>query len=480
MINFLVEIDTRRGQDGTLRFLSAPLDPLNPAGNNLCGKPLSVRLAVPDFTVKLSEAISGVILHQTFSLTLANTDGFFDGYGMDDLFNVPVRIKKATVENPGMDDFIEIRRGLVETVRKTLECMEITATDKLRSFEEPVCDVFRKGDFDDIDIDDEIIGREKPVIYGEVITDGIMIKDNSEAAEPRDRFIAYYIAENVRRVRDLYDREGKPITYHDYNAEKGILRLPEPVNSPLRELGSLKAFGGPNTIGRVITDLLERKSGFRYNAANFDMEETNNYRERSAPINIKFTGGEVKQAVETCLKSDMAYLIQKNDGRLTVRRYRGGYAKHDIPAWALTQKPAKDYDFAQKMFFSSCVVRYDYDYIQGQHRHAHLNDKDEANQVYDKIFRMFFETYLSMPENATGLSDLLSGRFNRLHETVRLGVGVDTAGMNLLDTVRFEGGIDVNGRKFSRCENWVIREINPSQDKLVLEELKGGQNADPL
>ena len=170
----------------------------------------------------------------------------------------------------------------------------------------------------------------------------------------------------------------------------------------------------------------------------------------------------------------MAYLIQKNDGRLTIKRHGNDYAEHKCSSWEITQKPSKNYDFAQTMFFSSCLIKYGYDYYSNEHlQRVYNNDKeDRIREKYGKTFRMTFETHLDLEESAERLSKMLSHRFNELHETVRLGLGVDTSGMNLLDTVKFKDGIVVNNMEFSQCEKWIIKEINPAQDKLVLEELK--------
>lgn len=494
MIIFLVEIYARgdNPDNPPLRYLSAPLDPQYPARNNIKGKPAQIRLAIPDFNVKLSDAISGIILHQTFNFSLVNNDGYFDNYGMEKLFNVEVNLKKAIKEKPDYSDFTEIRSGLIESVRTTFESVGFTVTDRLRSFEEPVCDVIRQEDFP-FTVDDEAIGKEKPVIYGEVVTGGIRLNETD-----------YYIAENVEEIDKVKDKNGDDLEENrhytistDALGKKNysiITMIPHEGN--IRELGSLKATGNirqidgisttRNTIGAVIIDLLHWKSKYEYNDTNFDFRETRVYRERSAPINIKFTGGTVRKAIEACLKSDMAYLIQKNDDRLSIRQYAGTYGGDDnrgipIPAWAITQKPTKDYELAQKMWFSSCLVRYDYDYLENRHERSFLNNayEDFATVIYKKKqLRMVFETNLPQrPQDTTQtyharrLSALLSARFTTLRETIRLGVGIDTSEMNLLDIIIFEEGINVNGRVFSTHREWIIREINPAQDKLVLEEM---------
>jgi hypothetical protein len=75
--------------ENVLPVLSAALDPDNPSRNTIRSVAAPVRLAVPNFTVKLSDNISGITLNQGFSLQFINNDGYFDDDDTWDLFNTP-------------------------------------------------------------------------------------------------------------------------------------------------------------------------------------------------------------------------------------------------------------------------------------------------------------------------------------------------------------------------------------------------------
>jgi hypothetical protein len=197
MINFMVEISDRQGSS-VRRFLTGPLDPDKPDKNFFDDKVkvhLPVKLSVPDFTVKLSDSISGVILNQTFDISLINNDGAFDNDDLDMLFNCPIYIKKSTVEKPKLTDFKVIRSGRIETIKKTFESISIRAADKLRSLEEPVCGNISQEIFDNIILaegekkEKDAIGKQIPVIYGTVKADLIKLEKNNTEC--------YYIAENI-------------------------------------------------------------------------------------------------------------------------------------------------------------------------------------------------------------------------------------------------------------------------------------------
>jgi hypothetical protein len=89
--------------------------------------------------------------------------------------------------------------------------------------------------------------------------------------------------------------------------------------------------------------------------------------------------------------------------------------------------------------------------------------------MYNKLVRKEFETYLTTDTDAYNLGEKLSDRFSVLREIVQVGVGYDTSEINLLDTVELE--LNINGRIFSKYTTWIVKEIDPAQDILVLEPI---------
>ena len=80
-----------------------------------------------------------------------------------------------------------------------------------------------------------------------------------------------------------------------------------------------------------------------------------------------------------------------------------------------------------------------------------------------------FETNLTAAADARILAGILSDRYTSMRQVVKLSVGINTAGFELLDRVRVD--LDINGRKFSRSADFIITAINHSQDILTLEEI---------
>ena len=46
----------------------------------------------------------------------------------------------------------------------------------------------------------------------------------------------------------------------------------------------------------------------------------------------------------------MAYFIQQNDGKFTIRKYGESYREHYIVSWIITKQPEKDYK-TMEIFF---------------------------------------------------------------------------------------------------------------------------------
>jgi hypothetical protein len=167
--------------------------------------------------------------------------------------------------------------------------------------------------------------------------------------------------------------------------------------------------------------------------------------------------------------SDMVFLIQKNDGRFTLREWGKPYNSFNMKDWEITRFPAKDYSEAQKNYLSSCLIQYNYNSQDKAYDSTLLynEDEDKAEERYSKLVRKEFKTYLTDETDAFSLGTKLSGRFSTLRETIQVGVGHDTSEINLLDTVGLE--ININGRVFSKYSAWVVKEIDPAQDILTLE-----------
>jgi hypothetical protein len=203
----------------------------------------------------------------------------------------------------------------------------------------------------------------------------------------------------------------------------------------------------------------------------WDVAETGKYIGTSPRLNFAVTGGGIKNAIQTALKSDMAYLIQKNDGLFTLRKWGNDYSLHDIPEWMITKQPEKDFQDAERNYFSSCVVQGKYNDFTKEYGESYVYNDIEMTAIekYTKNRTNEYETRLAETAWIKQLAASLAGRFANMKDTVRVSVGADTSGFNLLDKVRLK--IIVNSRKYSENAIWVIKEIDPAQDKLVLEEL---------
>jgi hypothetical protein len=431
-------------------FLSGSKNPDNPSDDIFYNEHWPARLEVPKLNVKLSDVVNGIIRYSTFDFTLYNDDGYFDDLEVKNFFNAPSYIKKTWKENPNADNFITIRYGMVESIKVDDKNMIVSCADIFRTLEEPVSKVIK-----DV-FPDAIENRDKnaPVVYGEVVISLIKIDVNK-----------YIAGENIKSVSAVYDNDGNSISFTFSSTTKIITTSTDNAKSA-------KATGDTNNkIGQIITNIIADRTTIKYKNSFWDLNETNEYVNTSPKINIAFEGGTVQSAIKNALSSDMVFLIQKNDGKFSLREWGQTYNTFNFKSWEITKFPVKDYSDAQKDYFSSCIIKYKYTFSDKVYNSVLLYDADEttAESTYNKLLRKEFNTFLTNDTDAYKLGVRLSNRFSTLKETIQIGVGHNTGEINLLDTVELE--LNINGRVFSKNTTWIVKEIDPAQDILTLESV---------
>jgi hypothetical protein len=440
--------DIKTNYRKSISFLSGPKNPSNPSDDIFSNEHWPIRLETPKFTVKLSDVINGLTKYSTFDFSLHNEDGYFDDLEATNFFNSPSYIKKTWKDNPDINDFITIRYGMIESIKINDKTMTISCADLFRTLEEPVCKIIK----DVFPTAVKNTDTNLPFIYGTVIIPLIEIDT-----------LQYVIGENITSVSSIYNKDGGVISSYTFN--NGIITTTQEAKY------AIVTGNTNNKIGEIITDIIQTKSSIRYNESFWDTNETNNYINTSPPINIAFTGGTVRDAVKNALVSDMAFLIQKNEGRFTIRQWSKTYNTFTMKNWEITRFPTKDYNEAQKNYLSSCIIKYNYNFYESIHTDTLLYNENEyeAETRYNKLVRKEFDTYLTNKTDAYNLGAKLSNRFSVLRETIQVGLGHDTSEINLLDTVELE--LNINGRMFSKYSTWIIKEIDPAQDILTLEPI---------
>lgn len=270
-------------------YLLNPLNPLAPSDNILRGKEASLKLRdVPNFKIKLSEAISGVNLNQSFSVTLSNEDGEFDGMN---LIGAYVNLKKAIVENPTYEDFITLRSGYISNQSTNFNEVTFEVDDKFRSLDNPA------------NLIHETLLTELPIVFGTVEVDLIRLEENGNN---------YIAGEYISAVSACYNRNGDSVAF---TFDNGI------ITSTASPVKALVTGYEQNTIGEIIVWLIENRSGIPYVDSFWNREETNLYINKSPKVNTVIKGSSVKNAVQEVLKSDMAYFMTGADDKFTIRQY---------------------------------------------------------------------------------------------------------------------------------------------------------------
>lgn len=407
------------------------------------------RMSVPSISNKISDSISGVVVYNTFSISVNNADGFFDDMDIIEYFNTPIRVSKTTQNAQTVEQFNVIRTGLVSDIAVEFDQIRVTGEDQFYQMRRSVCRRITAAEYPQASTD--ALGKEIPIAWG-THTRVELAKLGASGAD------YYYIAcdpSHLTLVSAVYDKDGNSQSFSvDYTT--GVITTSVEVERV--------TFTGRTacTIGQVIIDALSDFENTPYLQGVYDIVETSAYVTMSPCIDLLSKSGTTRDLVQQALKNDIAFLIQKNDGLLTLRRWGVQYDVFTVEPWITTQKPKKDFKDASKFFCTTCVVQL----ADGS---TVVNDSREAElfERYRRSYTATLETNLHNTADAVDLAARFMARFGDVRESLQVGLGVDTYQINLLDTLQYAP--DINGRAFSGYTAWIVKEADPGQDIIRAE-----------
>jgi hypothetical protein len=454
-------------------FTNAPKNAMNPSDIYYGAVKVLPRMKAPSISNKLSSAISGIIVYNNFQIDINNADGKFDDFNITDFFNTPIQVNKTTENAETIEDFNLIRRGFVSDIPITFDKMQVKGSEQTYIMNREFCRKFTADDYPNIP--EGNINNDIPVAWGPVLK-APLIEINRDSGDPCT-WIEYIAldSEYITSVSYVYDSDGNTLT-HTFNSSTGIIRVTEVDGDGEAIEGESATVVGKadNKLGQVIIDALAANENLPYVEGIWDITETNAYLSICADVGFYFGGGTTKELVEAVLKSDNAYLIQKNNGLWTIRQWGQEYDVFQIPSYLFTQKPKKNFKDAYKYFCSTVEILYNLNVNDDNYGMTYVNDSSEKEiyNEYHKSFTAPFKTDLVDIDDITNLAERLIERFGAIRETLQVGLGVDTYQVNLLDTVYILP--IVNSRIFSSYSKFIVKENNPGQDILTMEGIDPG------
>jgi hypothetical protein len=352
-------------------YLYTVKDPMNPSDMYIEGDYLHAGLDMPSDNRKLSNPIYSLDLFLSFSIKIDNTSGVFDRISPASYFNRPVKLYKTWKESPAYSDFVMIRTGVVSDVSINKDGITVSCAETFRSLEQNACKIITADEFEIEEASAE--GKPLPVIFGTQEITLIKIFDNPVEGGPA-RFLA---AGYITSVIGVYNDDGEPLSF----TRSGLV-----ITAPKEaKYASITGYTN-NRLGDIVVHLISTTGGIPYINSFWDIEETDAYKNSSPRVNIAITGGTVRSAVTEVLKSDMVFLIQKNNARFTLRRWGAEYGVFSVPEYLHTQQPAKNWKDAQKYWFSACVIKYSKNDRTGGYSNQILL-KDNENAIQEKYNR---------------------------------------------------------------------------------------------
>lgn len=452
-------------------FSTAPKNEDNPSDIFYGGVQVRPVMSIPKLENKLNNIISGINVYNSFELSVNNSDGFYDSLDILAFFNTPLQISKNTNGGQTLEHFDRIRYGIVNDIKLGFDMMSIEATDQFFLMNRPVC---RKTTVDEFpNIEDGELNKDIPVAWG--LIQGIEpIEVGKDTAGP-PTWIDYIVIDKdyITSVQGVFDEYGNSLTY-TFNATTGVIRVTElGGDGEVIEAEYINATGKTdNSIGEIIIDILGSNENIAYIEGIWDLEETDYYLTICPDIGLFFDGGTTRELIEKTLRNDNAFLIQKNDGLLTLRRWGENYTTHQIPSWLITKKPQKNFEDATKFYCSSARIFYK-PFQSGDNFQLIYRDNSRDRELFERYRKRYeadFETDLLNETDSTDLASRILERFGKVRETLKVGLGVNTFEVNPLDTIELD--MTINDRQFSEYNSFIVKSVDPGQDEIEMEGLE--------
>lgn len=454
-IRYLIEI----GDPITHRFSTAVRSPITPYSSNYPyaaggSKSYPVRLEVPTLKKKISDSISGTTILPQFTFVIQNDDGKYDDVETLGWFNTPVTLKRSDIDNPTIEDFSTIFYGMIDYPIVTQTSVRLVCNNTYRSLTEDVCKTFNTTDYPNIP--DGSKDKFIPIAYGPTIKNVPLFEIDSTDTT---KFIAID-PDYLTSVSAVYDEDGNSLTF---SVASGV------ITEGTSAAKTADVVGAPgNTIGEIIVSEVATKSGISFNATNWDILEVNQYISNCGTLNFYFSGGSVRQLCDAVLKSDNAFFFDKNDGRLTIRQWGREYTIHTLSNTRIMNFPKKDFKEALKYYNSLAIVQYDMDVSEGSYQKQLSSG---ITPSFSKEKTVTYPTDLYDQGQILDLADRMIKRFGFISELLPIESGDPAITIDLLDEVQVN--VSINGRQLSTKTKWIVREVDPGQDTMVLEAKSG-------
>lgn len=465
---YLLEVDTG---DEIYRFSSAVRDnelqsDITYASSDGTRYSYPVRFEkIPSINQKISDSISEAIILNQWNISVVNYDGLFDRIDEKKIFNAKTTLKRSNKMTPTLDDFSVIAYGLVDYPVISPTKLKLVVNTTYRALTEEVTKTFSTDDYPNIPESNE--DQNIPIAYGPSLSNVPLFQiDSTDETQ--------YLAidpDYLLGVTAVYDSDGNSIAFTGPDSS-GIITATDASTADITGASG-------NRIGQIIQNETVVKSGIVYNSENWELSESDIYIASSAKLNFYFSGGTVRELVDAVLKSDNAFFFTKNNGLLTIRQWALTYTIHEIDSWKITQFSGKDYKSAKKYLNTSVVMKYDKNQSDSTYSNQIINATEEADIISTYGVTQTRETYktdLYENDSLLDLSTRLVNRFGFPSPQTKIGSAYSALNVNLLDTVKIN--VTINERSYTDELYWIVREVNPSQDTMMLEARSGFSEPD--
>jgi len=385
----------------------------------------------PSISKRRDPLFFGRLAFEGGTISIDNTDGFFDRIGEDnDVFGNSVRILQG-FEGFNYSDFVRMGQGLIETIRVGRDTLEVGMVDGRKALSRRApSNVFDATTYPNIKPGN--IGKAIPLAYGVLLNVPVVCTNEAESGSPAT--YSFKLCDCTDHPIDAITAvrvKGVAKTPASTDLANGTFTLATADYDPGDEVtcdftGYEDDAGDPiDNAADVILDLLETQLGLEYDPASFDQGEWAVAEAQAADIGLFVDSPtEVYDLIEDICTSARMMFFPHDDGRFTLRKYNPNRAvSQTFEEDELLEVPTVEYDPSEVL--SSTMVGYARDWTEDQLRYLH--DTSQEATVFEayKVYREeTFDTLLTSSADAQDYSDdimlLSSGVMRRLTAKFKL------------------------------------------------------------
>ena len=408
--------------------------------------------SIPSINKSKDRMFFGLMQYTGGSVTLDNSDGYFNNFGQLNAFRQKAVIRFG-YDGLDYDDFRVVFTGYVEKYSYDFGKFTVNLQDlrKLLSRKIPT-GYLKKADYPYLADDD--VDKVKPIAYG-VIRNARCICLNPEQGGASYTFLLADTTYNAITSIEAVYIDGGATTLYTADLTAGTITLASAyVSDNLSDVTADFTVSPSNSL-QAARDIIANYAGVSFISTNYNIREWNRAQAKARAIGLYIGEAiEISKAIEYCCVASDAVFIVQDDGKYTARIYNADRTPaKTIYSDEWIGEPAVSIDESE--ILSSVVKKYSKNWDANTFR-SYLNDdyEDEVSTQYKSYQQESIETLLTNENDAAAKSESIMALSKEITDQVKRKVKTQHIDLEVMDFI-----IAAPKTRYGKTEQWGYYEI---------------------